>query len=486
MEHVFYGNNEGFIGVASREEVDALNKALTAGYGYTGAPSSFVGGTPLMVESLEASLKSTTWQMKNLVLWPSMPIDKAYNTVEQYRRITSYGGNGSAYFNEGGSPREEDSIYNAETQKIVYIGTRRRVSHPMMLVRVAFGDAVAREINNGNMWLLQNIERELYLGNGQYSNLGSFDGNPAAIPSDSLALNGLDVQIRQGDADAKVTAIAFDGFGGALSVVRNLADALLSEDEMEEGAVSILNNFGVPVEAHLDPMSLSRFSRQFFPKERIPNMGVADGRAGFVLREFVSSAGVFGLKPNVFLRPKSEPKTRPDGVSVPVTPVAPTTANGGSDVGSSFVSGEKYYYRVAAINEQGESLAGPSSAQETIGTSGESITVTIAAVNGAKSFAVYRSDNNGAAGSEKFIGFVKAGVAGAGSFVDLNKKLPGRPEAFLLYMDPEALVFKQLCPLAKINLATVAAAFEWLQVLYGCLIVFTPRKHFIWENLGLA
>ncbi len=170
MEHVFYGDRDGFVGVATREEVDALNKALTAGYGYSGAPTSFARGTPLMVESLEASLKSTTWQMKNLVLWPAIPVDKAYNTVEQYTRITSYGGNGMPYFNEGGSPREEDSNYNRETQRIVYFGTRRRVTHAMMLVRVAFGDAVAREINNGNMWLLQNIERELYNGNAHFSN----------------------------------------------------------------------------------------------------------------------------------------------------------------------------------------------------------------------------------------------------------------------------------------------------------------------------
>src|ERR1700686_314802 len=108
MESVFYGNQDGFMGVASREEVEALNKALTPGYGYTGAPGQFAGGAPLMVESLEASLKSTTWQMKNLVLWPSIPVDKAFNTVEEYSRVTAYGGNGSPYFNDGGSPREED------------------------------------------------------------------------------------------------------------------------------------------------------------------------------------------------------------------------------------------------------------------------------------------------------------------------------------------------------------------------------------------
>jgi hypothetical protein len=485
MENVvYYGNSEGFAGVATREEVDALNKALSAGYGYSGTPTSFAGGTPLMVESLEASLKSTTWQMKNLVLWPSMPVDKAYNTIEQYSRITSYGGNGRPYFNEGGSPREEDSQYNRETQRVVYFGTRRRVTHAMMLVRVAFGDAVAREINNGNMWLLQNIERELYLGNGLFSNAGAFDGNPSAIHGDTLAINGLDQQIRQGDTDAKVQAVAFDGFGGADSVVRDIGGSVLSEDEMEEGAVSILNNFGVPTELHCDPKTLSDFSRQFFPKERIPVMGVADGRAGFVLREFVSSAGSFALKPNVFLRPKDAPKTTADNVDTPAAPAAPTTANGAADVGTTFALSETYTYRVAAVNEQGESLPSASSAVETIATAGEVITVTITNVANAKYYAVYRTVSAGAAGSEEFIGYVAQAAGATTAFTDSNNKLPGSAESFLLYLDPEAIAFKQLAPLSKINLATIAASFEWLQVLYGTLIVFTPRKHFIYENIG--
>lgn len=483
MEKLFYGNQEGFIGVATKEEVDALNKALTAGYGYSGVPSSFAGGTPLMVESLEASLKSTTWQMRNLVFWPTIPVDKAYNTVEQYSRITSYGGNGSPYFTEGGSPREEDSIYNREIQKIVYLGTRRRVSHAMMLVRVAFGDAVAREINNGNMWLLQNIERELYWGNAFYSSAGVMDGTPSAIPTDSLALMGMDQQIRQGDTDAKVQAVAFSGFGGAESVIRSLDDSLLSEDEMEEGAVSILNNFGVPTELHLDPLGLSQFSRQFFSKERIPNMGVADGRAGFVLREFVSSAGVFALKPNVFLRPKETSFLSPSSSLAPTTPVAPVLAGlGGVDVGTGFEVGATYLYRIAAFNEHGESIASPASAVITIAVAGESVTLTLTNVVGAKAFAIYRSESAGTV--ERFIGNVKVAPGVSTAFVDLNAKLPGRASAYLLFMDPESLVFKQLAPLSKINLATVAAAFEWLQVLYGTLIVFTPRKHFIYDNIG--
>jgi hypothetical protein len=478
MEQAFYGNQEGSFGIATREEVDLLNKALAPGYGYGGAPSAFAGMAPLMVESLEASLKSTTWQMRNLVLWPSIPVDKAFNTVEEYARVTAYGGNGSPYFVDGGSPREEDANYNRETQNIRYFGTRRRVSHAAMLVKVAFGDAVAREINNGNMWLLQNIERELYLGNAFYSNAGAFDGNPGAIPQATLAINGLDQQIRQGDTDSKVQAIAFDGFGGALSVVRDQADQILSEEDMEEGAVSILNNFGVPVALHVDPKTLSDFSRSFYPKERVNQMGVSEGRAGFVLKSFVSSAGEFALAPNVFLRPKAESKGSADNSLVPATPAAPTAAAAGAATGS-LVAGT-YLYAIAAVNEHGESLMGATVSQAAAAL--DKITLTITNVSGARSYAAYRTEPGGT--SLKFIGYVAAAAGTSTSFVDTGAKLPGRAQAFMLYLDPEALTFKQLAPLSKINLATVSASFEWLQVLYGTLIVFTPRKHFIYQNIG--
>lgn len=487
MDHVFYGQNgEHLQGVATQEEIEALNKALTVGYGYSGEPQQLTGGAALTVESLDASLKSTTWQMRNLVLWPSLPMDRAFNTVEQYTRITSYGSNGSPYFTEGGSPREEDSRYNREIQKVVYLGTRRRVSHPMMLVKTNYGDAVAREINAGNMWLLQNIERELYKGNGDFSNAGNFDGNAGAIPNSSLALNGLSQQIRSGDTDSKAQAVAFSGYSGSESVVRSLGGSLLTEDEMENGAVSILNNFGVPVECHLDPISLSQFSRQFFSKERINDMGVLNGRAGFVLTSFCSSGGEFVLRPNVFLNPKTSALSTPQNSSCPAQPVAPTTSNGGSNVSTTFALTETYYYKVAACNEAGEGAASAASAQETITTAGEQINVSIAHTGllNFTHFAVYRTVSAGATGTEQFIGYVAAAAASPTTFVDKNKRLPGSAEAFLLFLDQDAIGFKQLTPLSKINLATVAASFEWLQVLYGCLISYAPRKNFVYENIG--
>jgi hypothetical protein len=317
-----------------------------------------------------------------------------------------------------------------------------------------------------------------------FSNNGLFDGSTGAIPRDTLAMSGLDQQIRNGDTDYKSQAVAFSGFGGASSVIRNQGDAILTEEDMEEGAVSILTSFGVPTELHLEPMALSKLSRTFFIKERIHPMGVVNGQAGFVLRDFISSAGTFALRPNVFLRPKSEYYLLPSSRLSPAQPALPVITNGGVNIGSGFVAGQTYFYKVGAINDQGESIASPSSLVGTVAITGESLIATFANVVGAKYYAIYRTDSGGAIGTERFIGYISAALGVNTVFIDLNRKLPGRSSAYLMFLDPESLVFRQLSPLSKINLATVAAAFEWLQVLYGCLIIFTPRKHFVYENVA--
>ena len=91
-------------GVATPEEIENLQKAITAGYGYAGKPTDLTYGGVIQTESLESTLKSVTYDMKNLKFWPAISIDKAYNLFEQYNRLTSYGSDASPYIGEGGAP----------------------------------------------------------------------------------------------------------------------------------------------------------------------------------------------------------------------------------------------------------------------------------------------------------------------------------------------------------------------------------------------
>src|SRR3970040_2292252 len=88
-----YDGVEGF-GAVTQDQVDDLNKALTAGQSIN-APGSVVAGDgfALRVESLERTLKNTTYKMEHIKFWRSIPKNAAYNTIEEHNEISSYGDN---------------------------------------------------------------------------------------------------------------------------------------------------------------------------------------------------------------------------------------------------------------------------------------------------------------------------------------------------------------------------------------------------------
>jgi hypothetical protein len=357
----------------------------------------------------------------------------------------------------------------------------------MMVVRTSSGEVVAQQTKEGTLWLLKSIERELYWGNAWFSNGGELDGHIAAIPASSIGMNGLQQQLLRGGVDLQQQSGDFQGYGIDKSNSKDIRGAGLQHDDVEDGALAIFENFGMGNEMHLEPAALSAFSKIFYPKERITNMGVPEGRAGFVLREFVSSAGTISMKPNVFLRPAQRitpfvPER--DAPAVPTTGAVVSAAVPAGVVVSDFAATDVVKYRVLGVNDRGKSS--PSlEVTGTVVTDGDQLSLVINATVGAKSYAVYRTRVGGASNTEEFIGNVApVVVGGAVTFVDRNRKLPGIGEAYIMTMASENLTFKQLTPLSKINLAITQAALEWLMILYGCLIVYSPRKNFIIRNVG--
>jgi hypothetical protein len=477
-------------GVVTQQEVESLNKAISAGYPTGANAAGLVGSGVLQVESLDSTLRAVTFEQKHLQFWPALPTDKAFATVEQYNRLLSYGSNGSPYFGEGGVPNEEDSTYIRDTQKIVYFGTKRRVTHQAMLVRMTTGDAMAQQAKEGTIWMLKNMEVECYWGNAWFSNSGELDGHLAALPQSSIAMNGLQQQLLRGGSDIQQMAGDLLGFGADKKTHKDVAGSVVTADDLEDAGLSILENFGMPDQMHMEPGVHSALSKVFYPKERINTMGVADGKAGYVLKEFVSSAGSFALKSNVFLRPRlGVSATQMPAAGAPIHPMGVVTASSASvpaEVSvSSFIAGDVFQYIVKPVNDAGEGIpSAPVSA--TVVASGDEIRLVIpAGVVGAKSYMVFRSAAGAPASTAQFIGNVAPMSIGGGvTFVDRNRKLPGLGEAYLLSMSPERIAFKQLSPLSKIDLAVTSASREFLMVLYGALIVFMPRQFYIIRNAG--
>lgn len=466
-------------GVVSASDIEALNKAITAGYGGAGKPTDLVYGGVLQAESLEATLKSVTFDMKNLKMWPAVSVDKAYNLFEQYNRLISYGSDSAPYIGEGGAPQEEDSTYVRDGQKIVFFGTRRRVSHQMTLVRTTVGDIVAQQAKEGTMHLLKNVEREMYWGHAHYMNqtTGAMSGSDADLPSSSIAMSGLLKQLLKGDNDAQQRSGDFEGYGQSSSIAQDLAGAVITQDDIERLAVIALENFGSPSELHIEPAALSAFVKQFYPQFRSAP-GLASQTVGYDVSKIQTTAGSIDLKPNLFLRPRAG--VRSAAVNT-LAPAATFTASGaGASTGGKLAAGS-YQVKVTGVNDAGES-APVASAAVTV-SAGQNIDITMASVPaGIKTWKVYLSAPGGAAGTEKFVG--NLANVGAAVYRVRGDKQAGLGEAFLLDMSAECMKFKQLAPLSKINFAIVTTALEFAIVLYGALFVYTPRYNCLFTNVG--
>lgn len=476
VNQVLQGLDQGLV---SATDIEALNKAITAGYGGAGKPTDLTYGGVLQAESLEATLKSITFDMKNLKMWPAISVDKAYNLFEQYNRLISYGSDSAPYIGEGGAPQEEDSTYVRDGQKIVFFGTRRRVSHQMTLVRVTVGDIVAQQAKEGTMHLLKNVERELYWGHSHYmgQSTGSQTGSMADLPSNSIAMSGLLQQLQKGDTDAQMQAGDFLGYGDSSSIITDLAGQVMAQDDVERLAVIALENFGAPDQLHVEPAALSAFVKQFYPQFRSAP-GLANQTVGYDVESIQTTAGKIALKPNLFLRPRSGVRSLAVNAQAPAsTFAAAATAVSGS---STFAAGT-YQVKVTAVNDSGESSPVASSAVTL--TAGQNIQVAISSVPaGVKTWKLYVSAAGGAAGTEKFAG--NWANAGAGNYICSNSQLPGLGEAFLLDMSAECMRFKQLAPLSKINFAIVTTALEFAIVMYGALFVYTPRFNCVFKNIS--
>ena len=74
-----------------------------------------------------------------------------------------------------------------------YLGTVRRVTHVMSLVRPAHGKVIAHETVSGTMHLLRVVERALFYGDSSLSTL-QFDGYEKLLIDNAPATNIIDLR----------------------------------------------------------------------------------------------------------------------------------------------------------------------------------------------------------------------------------------------------------------------------------------------------
>ncbi len=474
--------SEGAFGseLNSPQQLEQLNKALEATE-LRGSDPAATSGAPLKVESLENTLKILTHRITDIEFWKRIPKLPAYNTVEEYNQLGSYGTDRGGAYNEGELPEEEDSEYTRQAQLVKYYGVTKSVTHPMQLVNTMIGNVVQREVKNGVLWVLRKVDKSLFFGNEDIV---------------TQEFNGYYKQ-------------QFDGMGLTLDqytdseVVIDLRGKALDEDQFEEGALGIIENFGYPDLFMAPPIVLSNFVKRFYGNKWIqPNtVAVTEGVMGQRVKTFASQFGDLELGYDKFAK-ASPPRI---AGSAALSPKAPgdITVNAipavVADATTRFTDGAgDYYYAVAPVNRYGEGKLVAMDTSVTAVLATQSVDLDFSDGGGtypATGYIVYRSvvDPSGAIGDNNLYPIfsiskaeLTAGYDGAaaGKVRDKNRFIANTDQALMIQNNDEVYSFKQLAPLMKMDLAILSPAYRFMILHYGTPQLYAPRKMARFINVG--
>lgn len=480
-----YMPNEVFSGSGtSLDDLQNLNKALEAGNitGRETANLTTASGSPLKVESLEKTLKILTHQEQHIKLWKMIPKKAAYNTVEEFNQLASYGADRGGSLVEGELPSTEDSTYVRRAQLVKFYGVTKEVSHPMSLVNVqaSVGNIIEREVKNGTLWVLRKINKALTRG------------NESIIPTE---FNGIYTQHQNNDTFADLDAYF------ASEVLIDLRGAQLSESSIEAGAEAIIQNFGYPTHLVAPPKVLSKFVENFYGNKFIPinSSAVSAGEVGQNVQTFQSQYGPIKLEWDIFMNPDA-PRKAGDAATSAKAP-QPVTGGGvaivNADDSSLFDTADTgdYFYGVAGINRFGEGAVVAAGAAAVIAAAKDVVDISFTAGVGgeaATGFRIYRTKKGGVATDLMYPIFEissaqkGAGYDGgaAGIVRDRNRSIPNTANCFLIQNDTEVFEFAQLAPLMKMDLAIIAPAYRFMVLLYGTPLLYAPKKMVRYVNVG--
>ena len=442
--------------------LEELNKALGTGQdGAAYGDGAYNDMSALRPQSLEGTLKVVTAKEEHIKMWKKIGKKQAFNTVEEFNVLDSYGSNASPFFVEGGLPSEEDSNYIRQSTLVKFLGTTRVLTHPATIVRNTVGDIVAREQTNGTLWLLMKLERALYFADSSL--------NP-------LAFDGIEASIKN----------FVSGKPYATQHVIDLRGAVLTPDLLEDYATIIADNYGSgKLDLHLTNQVHKDFSKLFWANQRTTPGGVVS--MGQPVRDYKANVADIDFLNNIFLKPEGlAPAAAAKGA--PATPVIGDAAATADDASSLFVAGDNatYYYWITAVNAQGESATYATPGIPVV--AGKIVNISITRVVSdpkALYYKVYRSITNDITTATYAFSIKDSGSTSKQVIVDTNANIPGTHKAFLLDMDTEnSFCFKQLAPLMKLPLARISASERFMILLYGMVQMYNPRRNIVIKNIG--
>lgn len=480
-----YAPADGFMGDADAGKAELL-KAMQAGQ-ITGRDTTGIPLTqePLKVESLEKTLKNLEVRSQDIKLYNAIPKMTAYNTVEEYIQLVSYGAQRGGFYDEGQNSNVEDSTYIRRAEKVKYMQVNGKVTLQAQMVK-SYVDAMTQETKNKMMWLTRLADKALT----------SADSDIVPQQFNSLYKSHASVGTTQ-----DFLYSTFEKYYNSGTVI-DLRGGTLKQTHVEDGAIAVDANYGNVDSIFAPTTVLSALSKDYFQTQRIIQGGSGfNGQIGMGgLKSISTTIGDVNLMTDKFMSqdPAKNTATPSDSSLVP-TAAASVSVALVADAVSKYQAGEvgNVFYAVSSINAAGESNLTVFATAVTlaVGFSADLTIVDAAGANVLNGYHIFRTKvttQSTPAGLDFFPIFkvsksqIANGTNGAvaGVVRDRGYHLPDTEQAFITEMSDEVLAIKQLAPLSKLDLAVTTMAREFIIFHFLCLQLSAPKKVVRYINIG--
>lgn len=482
--------NQGF---GDGQNTQELMKAMQAGQ-ITGRDTADQSLTvePLKVESLEQALKQLTFRTKDIRFWNAIPKLPAYNTVEEFLQLESYGTERGGFYNEGELSDVEDSAYVRRSELVKYIQVTGEVTLQAQMVNTYIGDVYQREVTNKMMWVLRTVNTALTKADSDI------------IPQE---FNGLYKQHQ--NIGTNGTYSTLDDYFGS-EVVIDLRGDSLKQEKLEDGAIAIDDNFGSVSDLFGPPSVVSGLSKDTYSRSRfIHTAGQPQGYIGAqgnVLESIDTTVGKVTLNTDKFMGfTNGENKVKQEGTNS-FNQTSQKAPNKPTGLSAAVVAGEgnytadnagDYYYAVTALNRFGESA--PVALSSAVSpTATDAVDLSFSDGGGATpatGYAIYKTEATTAGNNSglKFYPLFKVSKseyqngydgASANTVRDKNRFMANTEQALLMENSIDVYSFKQLAPMSKLDLAVLGPAYRFMVFLFGTPQLYTPKKMVRFINIG--
>ncbi len=459
-----------FINPAADAETEqlanAMMKALTAG---TGTDSSgFTGGRAMTLESLEDTLQDVLWGEDHIKLFKSLKTSPLFATVDEFDIRTDYGGEWGTAVSETANPPISTQQINREIGHCKFYRDRREISHVLQQLKTIDPGAEAAAEQAATRKILSSVERDL------------FTGDDTVFPT---RIKGLQPTIIEA-AGEYTTDLIYDANG--TSVTTQKPFHALSGVVYGQGGILTDVYFHPQCQADID-QALEANQRMAIPVQSAEGT-IVHGASQHALN---TSHGQMKFTPNIFVRAGWEMQaldSLPATVhvaSLSGTPVVTAVAgNAGTILEQDNLPAGDYWVRVAAVNAYGESIA--SAAQQVTLTAGNAIRISVTRADAnASGYRVYLSEVDAATAADcRF--HEEVAVTGASQVIELDGTwVTGTTNIFCLNQKPSynAIDFRQLFPLTRMDLAIVSPVQPFLVQLYGYERIMKPNQHCMIKNV---